>query len=155
MSVPEALEELHELLRICCEDSCPPRHVAHRYQICRTTLLSGELELTLPGFLTQCPSSIRFRDFVHLYHRHPRRRIKFIDQLLSDCRAKLNMRPVHERPTKPVNQSDLTPSQSSARVYTAGPLGRGSNDDFMDAARSGDDGFLWAEPGYKGSNLYR
>ena len=93
MSDREALGEFHQLLRECCADKSPPRPLAVRYQICRMALMAGELKDHLPGYVRQCMSSLRFREFIHLYDHDPAVRIAFIDGSLRACWALLERRP--------------------------------------------------------------
>ena len=147
MTGHQALEELHELLRTCCHDRVPPRYVPNRYQVCRTALITGELRSLLPGFLTQCPSSMKFRDFIHLYDRDPEKRMTFVYRALDDCWAELNVQPAHTRPAqntaKPrsgerpghpqINRDERTAFMSASEV----------SDDFMAEAEFRSDGPFW------------
>ena len=150
MTGHQALEELHELLRTCCDNQVPPRHVANRYQGCRTTLITGELGPFLPGFLTQCPSSMKFRDFIHLYDRDPERRMTFVDRSLDDCWTKLNEAPAHTRPAqskaKPCLGERPPHSQINRDERTASTPASEAADDFMAEAEFGSDGPFWDEP---------
>ena len=82
------LEEFHLLLRDCCIDHPVPRIMAARYQICRTALMTGELNTCLPGFVRQCGSLLKFREFIHLYDHEPAIRAEFINVSLHACWAK-------------------------------------------------------------------
>lgn len=107
LSDREALAEFHELLRDCCADKPPPRLLAVRYQICRMALMAGVLKADLPGYVRQCMSSLRFREFIHLYDRDPVVRSKFVDNSLAGCWAKLEQQPPvridHARPNSSPN----------------------------------------------------
>lgn len=91
----QALEEFHEMLRECCDRRCPPRNMAAHYQRCRMILLSGEMRSSLPGFVTQCVSLVKFREFIHLYDPDTAVRLRFVDRSLENCLAHL---PVPPRP---------------------------------------------------------
>jgi hypothetical protein len=96
MGVHQALEEFHELLRICSLEQSPPRYLAARYQVCRTALMTSKLRSYLPGFVRQCVSSLTFRQFICLYDHEPTVRMKFIDRSLESCWTQLNERPAHD-----------------------------------------------------------
>ena len=96
MSGHQALEEFHELLRVCSHEDTPPRYLAARYQACRMTLMTGELRTYLPGYVRQCVSALRFREFICLYDHDPAERTKFIDRSLEGCWTQLNERPVYD-----------------------------------------------------------
>jgi hypothetical protein len=89
-NVSETLEELHELLRAASGASSPPRHWAVKYAHCRASLLASEAGTRLPGFLVQCGSIERFRDFITLYHGNPEARARFVDAAFDHTRSRLN-----------------------------------------------------------------
>ena len=89
----QALEEFHLLLRDCCLDHPLPRTMAARYQICRTALITGELNKCLPGFVRQCGSLLKFSEFIHLYDHEPATRAEFIEVSLGTCRAQVGLAP--------------------------------------------------------------
>jgi hypothetical protein len=96
LSGEQALEELHELLRHSCQQQAPARQSAVRYQICRTAVMATELKSYLPGFVTQCVSLIKFREFICLYDHDPAARIRFVDRSLENCWTRLNQGPAHD-----------------------------------------------------------
>ena len=96
MSELAALEELHALLRESAKDHSPSRMFTVRYQVCRATLMSGEMRFYLPGYLKPCVSLFKFREFICLFDHDPAARIKFIDQSLDHCWMQLNERPAHD-----------------------------------------------------------
>lgn len=75
----EALAELKDLLRLAAGELFPPRQSASRYTICREALLRSSLRPILPGFLLQCLTISRFRDFIHLYDPNIDARLAFIN----------------------------------------------------------------------------
>jgi hypothetical protein len=75
----QALTDFHALLRDACQDRPPSRPQSVLYQSCRATLMEGNLKAFLPGFVRQCMSIERFREFIHLYDRDPQVRIAFLD----------------------------------------------------------------------------
>jgi hypothetical protein len=81
----DALHELHEILLLAALDMAPQRLAATRYTSCREILLKSALRPALPGFLLQCLTLYRFRDFIHLYHPNLEPRIAFVDEALGRC----------------------------------------------------------------------
>jgi hypothetical protein len=90
LSDHQALQELHDLLSDSSLNRPPSRDLAARYQVCRTTLMAGTLRPHLPGFVRQCVSLLKFREFICLYDRDPSPRLRFIDRSLENCWIKLN-----------------------------------------------------------------
>jgi hypothetical protein len=78
----DALNELYEILLLGALDEPQQRLTATRYTSCREALLRSALRPVLPGFLQQCLTFDRFRDFVHLYHPSIDARIDMIDDAL-------------------------------------------------------------------------
>ena len=83
----DALHELYDILLLGALEEPPQRLTATRYTTCREVLLGSTLRPVLPGFLQQCLTFYRFRDFIHLYHPSLGARIEMIDDAL---RASLN-----------------------------------------------------------------
>lgn len=96
LSVHQALDELHAVLRESAGEHGPSRYLPVRYQTCRTALMTGDLRPYLPGFVRQCVSLLQFREFIRLYHPEPDVRRKFIDRSLDACWTQLNERPRHD-----------------------------------------------------------
>lgn len=78
----DALQEFHEILLLAALDDPPQRIAATRYTECREILLRSELRPVLPGFLLQCMTIDRFRDFIHLYHPRLEARVGFVDDAM-------------------------------------------------------------------------
>lgn len=78
----DALHELYEILLLGALDEPQPRLTATRYTLCRDILLRSGLRPFLPGFLQQCLTFDRFRDFIHLYHPALEPRVEMIDEAL-------------------------------------------------------------------------
>ena len=125
----KVLEEFHLLLRDCCLDHTLPRTVAVRYQICRSALMAGALKAQLPGFVRQCVSLLKFREFIHLYDHDPAARVEFIDRSLDTCWAELGQ----ERPRAdgPVIQSEVAPVPAVASPTPSFHSAESEHDDFM------------------------
>jgi hypothetical protein len=91
-----ALSELKELLRLAAAEGSPQRLAATRYTVCREALLQSEVKTALPGFLRQCLTLDRFRDFIHLYTPDVHERTAFLDEALRRCEARLGLRPTFD-----------------------------------------------------------
>jgi hypothetical protein len=78
----DALHELYEILLLGALEEPQPRLTATRYTRCRDALLRSALRPVLPGFLQQCQSFDRFRDFIHLYHPSLEPRLDMIEESL-------------------------------------------------------------------------
>ena len=79
LAASEAWRELQELLRAAAVEPVMPRQMATLYTSLRETLLRSEYQPRLPGFMLQCLTLDRFRDFIRLYHPLPAERIAFLD----------------------------------------------------------------------------
>ncbi len=76
----EAWVMLQELLRDAAVESVQPRQAATLYTRLREVLLKSAYQPHLPGFMHQCLTLDRFRDFIRLYHPRPAERIAFLDR---------------------------------------------------------------------------
>lgn len=88
----QALAELQDLMRLAASgDYSPQRLAATTYTGCRDLLLKSELGQLLPGFLRQCLTIYRFKDFIQLYSPSERERVAFVDEAFraADTRAHL------------------------------------------------------------------
>ena len=83
----DALDELYEILLLGALDEPQQRLTATRYTLCREALLRSPLRPVMPGFLLQCLTFDRFRDFIRLYHPSLEARVEMIDEAM---RAGLN-----------------------------------------------------------------
>lgn len=81
----QTLRELQELLRSVAAIHPMQRPWAITYTDCRAALMASSLRSKLPGFVVQCGSVERFRDFISLYHPNPQSRIAFIDSAFRNC----------------------------------------------------------------------
>ena len=94
--INEDLDAMHGLLCIVAQGDPPAREIAVTYANCRARLLSSSQGKMLPGFLYQCATINRFRDFIHLYDPEIPLRISFIDRMID--RARPIAAPHHSRP---------------------------------------------------------
>lgn len=79
-TLDEALRELQEMLHLASASTASlPRTSAPSYVRLRERLLKSDYAGSLPGFLQQCLTIDRFRDFIHLYHPDPARRAEFLN----------------------------------------------------------------------------
>jgi hypothetical protein len=82
------LQELEALLISVAMGEIPNRQHATAYSTMRVTLLESYDAAVVPGFLQQCISIYKFREFITLYHGRPDDRRRLIagvfDELLSN-----------------------------------------------------------------------
>ncbi|MEA3040397.1 MAG: hypothetical protein QOE79_2910 [Sphingomonadales bacterium] len=96
LTTGEALTELHELLRLAALGNSPQRLAATSYTTCREILLQSDLRPALPGFLLQCLTIFRFKDFIHLYSPNESERMAFIDAAIRACETQASLRPTFD-----------------------------------------------------------
>jgi len=82
-----SLVRLHELLVAIAQGFVPDRSEAVLYSECRSDLLTSPYRALLPGYLVQCISVFRFRDFIGLYDPSPAMRQRFVEQSLASALA--------------------------------------------------------------------
>ncbi len=80
LAADEAWVRLQELLHDAAVESVQPRQAATLYTRLREILLKSAYQPHLPGFMIQCLTLDRFRDFIRLYHPRPAERIAFLDR---------------------------------------------------------------------------
>lgn len=85
----QLLEGLQEVLLSVASGQPLQRPWAFRYSELRTKLLESELREKVPGFLFQCGSIDRFREFIILYHPRPESRAAFLHAALARCWAEV------------------------------------------------------------------
>ncbi len=83
LAADEAWVRLQELLRAAAIEPVLPRQMATLYTSLRETLLKSEYQPHLPGFMLQCLTLDRFRDFIRLYHPRAPERVAFLDRAFS------------------------------------------------------------------------
>jgi len=84
-----ALEELEPILHSLAAPPSDYRNFAAPYTRCRDALIWSRTRSGLPGFIIQCQTSEKFRDFISLYDASVTARQAFIAESLSRCRASL------------------------------------------------------------------
>jgi hypothetical protein len=76
----EAWMSIQVILHAAATSQSQPRELAARYMQLRDTLMKSSYHPQLPGFMLQCLSLDRFRDFIHLYDPRPDARIEFLNR---------------------------------------------------------------------------
>jgi hypothetical protein len=92
----EALIELQALMRLAASGEPLQRLAATSYTMNRDVLLQSELRPMLPGFLLQCLTIYRFKDFIQLYSPSEQDRIAFVDAAVTACQTRANIRPAFD-----------------------------------------------------------
>jgi hypothetical protein len=87
LTAERAFKDLASILNSVAASPSHYRNYAVHYMRCRSALLNGQGRSHLPGFLIQCGTSEKFRDFITLYDASVPNRHAFIDHALSRCRA--------------------------------------------------------------------
>ena len=87
LTTERAFKDLEAILTSIASAPSHYRNFAVHYLRCRETLMSGETRSALPGFLVQCGTSDKFRDFISLFDASVQARRAFLDQALSGLRA--------------------------------------------------------------------
>lgn len=87
LTTERALKDLETILYSVAASPSHYRNHAVHYMRCRSTLLNGDGRSALPGFLIQCGTSEKFREFIILYDASVQARHAFIDHALGRCRA--------------------------------------------------------------------
>lgn len=81
-----ALDEFEALTRAIARGLLPNRGEATVYSRARDALLMSDLRELLPGFVYQCRSVHRFRDFITLYDPEAEFRDAFLARAFARCR---------------------------------------------------------------------
>ncbi len=102
----EAFEELFDLLRAIAGGRPADRLEAVRYSTCRGVLLAAGATRSLPGFLHQCQSVARFRDFITLYDPGPAERERFVRKAFELTRDRFELQSAFDLPAQTAAQSD-------------------------------------------------
>lgn len=89
LTAERAFKDLESMLLSIASSPSHYRNFAVHYLRCREKLLREATRSALPGFLIQCGTSDKFRDFITLYDPSAQARRDFINHALSGCRASL------------------------------------------------------------------
>jgi hypothetical protein len=87
LTMERAYKDMESILYSVASSPSHYRNFAVHYMRCRSMLLGGEGRSAVPGFLVQCGTSEKFRDFISLYDASVRERHAFIAYALTRCRA--------------------------------------------------------------------
>jgi hypothetical protein len=87
LTAERAFKDLETILYSVASSPSHYRNFAVHYMRCRGVLLRGEGRSAVPGFLVQCGTSEKFRDFITLYDASVGERHAFIGYGLTRCRA--------------------------------------------------------------------
>ena len=101
----EAFEQLFDLLRSIAAGKAADRSEAVSYSTCRGALLSLGRPHLLPGFLLQCMSVARFRDFITLYEPDPDERERLIRNAFNLARQRLDILGSFDAPQSQTSES--------------------------------------------------
>ena len=85
----QAIDVLDELLCAIAGGGTPNRSQANTYSSCRSDLLQSRAKALLPGFLYQCLTIFKFREFINLYDPDVALRQAFVRRAMERCRAML------------------------------------------------------------------
>lgn len=85
--VGEVIDRLEALLCQVAGGALPNRAEANVYQGCRSDLLQSAIHDLLPGFLYQCPTIFKFKDFITLYDPDAALREAFVGRTFARCRT--------------------------------------------------------------------
>lgn len=103
----DPLGELHGLLLDVAGGGLPSRKAAVDYINARSALLASPIGEMLPGFLYQCGTIDRFKEFILLYDPDPGLRREFIERMIGRARALGRADPSPERPRTPTARSPI------------------------------------------------
>lgn len=100
------LQELEDLLCDVAAGGPVNRAESTRYSNGRTRLIASPVRRLLPGFLHQCVSLLRYKEFITLYDPNIGERQRFVRRRLEPCREQLGVprRAEGERPGEPQSQ---------------------------------------------------
>ncbi len=83
----ELLARVRSVLVYAAEGGALGREHAVIYLDLRSRLLDSGIGKLLPGFLYQCVTLFRFKEFISLYDPDTMLRIAFIDRMIARCNA--------------------------------------------------------------------
>lgn len=86
-SASDLLKRLRSILAYAAEGGALGREHAVIYLDLRQRLLDSDIGKLLPGFLYQCVTVFRFKEFIALYDPDTELRIAFIDRMIARCIA--------------------------------------------------------------------
>ena len=102
------LDDLESLLVSVALGEVPNRENATAYSAMRLTLLQTYDSSVVPGFLSQCISIYKYREFINLYDGRPEERRRFINDIFDRLYA--------VKPAQAGTKQDIKPEFAS-RVF--------------------------------------
>lgn len=84
---PSPIDEMEELLLSVAGGSPADRSEAIVYSRCRSALLQSPAKHLLPGFVYQCLTIFKFKEFITLYDPDPALRQAFVRRAIGRCRS--------------------------------------------------------------------
>ena len=87
VEIGEAFARFEALLQSIATGLLVDRSAAMRYSEYRSMLLDSAYRDFLPGFVLQCVSVFKYREFISLYDPAARTREAFVGDQLAECRA--------------------------------------------------------------------
>jgi hypothetical protein len=87
IDIDEAFVRFDALLQAIAAGLSVDRSAAMQYSEYRSMLLDSPYHDFLPGFVFQCMSVLKYREFISLYDPAARAREAFARDLLGECRA--------------------------------------------------------------------
>jgi hypothetical protein len=105
-----AIDELEELLCSVARGVLPNRSHAIDYSRCHVTLLESSVKDLLPGFIYQCRTILKFKDFITLYDPDTALREAFVRKTFEQCRSMVE-RAVARGPSRPPEKDATDPGE--------------------------------------------
>lgn len=87
IEIDEVFDRFGALLQSIAAGLPVDRSAAMHYSEYRSMLLDSPYRDVLPGFVLQCMSVLKYREFISLYDPAARAREAFVRDLLAGCRA--------------------------------------------------------------------
>lgn len=96
----DLLDEIEALLRSVARGAAVNRAEASAYSRVRSGLLDSPLKDMLPGFLFQCLTILKFREFITLYDPDIAFRDRFVARAFDRCRSAVHRDAAPETPAQ-------------------------------------------------------
>jgi hypothetical protein len=89
------IKELKDLVCSVARGVVPDRSQAIAYARCHAVLLESPAKDLLPGFIYQCRTILKFKDFITLYDPDPALREAFVRKTFEQCRSMVERAVAH------------------------------------------------------------
>jgi hypothetical protein len=96
LTTERAFKDFETILYSVAASPSQYRNSAVHYMRCRNALLNWQGRPALPGFVFQCGTCEKFRDFITLYDASVQARHAFIHDALGQCRSLLGWTPAYD-----------------------------------------------------------